>query len=251
LDSDAFVDPDWLFQPIEILEKDEMIAAVQSKILKAHSYNKKEKIIDSAGGLMDLNFRSYVRGQNKLDEGQYDRIEEIFYPTHTGSIVRKKAFIQVGGFDDLFFMDFHDVDLGWKFWIKGYKVVFAPKSIVYHRRGGSRKRPYYPSTKDYLMMIIKNVDANETIAKYLIYYLTQIFVEIIKRKNQIALVRLCSLFAILKDFNKIYSKRIFLKKLRRNKLKELLKKYSYIVLKEISKQSLRYRILLRSMKHAT
>lgn len=242
LDSDAIVDPNWLFQPIEIMEKDETIAATQSKILKAYSYYKKEKIIDSAGGLMDLSFRSYVRGQNKPDEGQYDKIEEIFYPTHTGSIIRKKAFTEIGGFDDLFFMDLHDVDLGWRFWIKGYKVVFAPKSIVYHRRGGSRKKPNYSNTKNYLTMVVKNLDANKTIAKYLVYHLTQIIIEIIKHKNQKALARFCSLFIVLKNFNKIYSRKIFLKNLRRNGLKEILKRCSNIILKEAPKQPFRYRI---------
>ena len=100
LDSDASVHPNWLFQPIEIMEKDMTVAAVQSKILKADPFmsnglnKKKEEIIDSAGGFMDLTFNIYVRGKNEIDRGQYNRIEEIFYPTHTGSIIRKDVFIE-------------------------------------------------------------------------------------------------------------------------------------------------------------
>jgi len=38
----------------------------------------------------------------------------------------------LGGFDKKFFASFEDVDLGWKAWICGYKVVIVPNSIVYH-----------------------------------------------------------------------------------------------------------------------
>jgi glycosyltransferase involved in cell wall biosynthesis len=37
LDSDSFPDPNWLFQPVELMERDPSIGAVQAKVLKAKS----------------------------------------------------------------------------------------------------------------------------------------------------------------------------------------------------------------------
>jgi len=34
---------------------------------------------------------------------------------------------------------FEDVDLGWRSWIRGYKVVLVPQSIVYHLGGRTSK----------------------------------------------------------------------------------------------------------------
>lgn len=46
--------------------------------------------------------------------------------------VRKDIFTELGGFDEDFFMYFEDIDLSWRMWLYGYKVVLSPKSVVYH-----------------------------------------------------------------------------------------------------------------------
>ena len=47
-------------------------------------------------------------------------------------MVRKDSFRELGGFDKKFFVSYEDVDLGWKAWIWGFKVIIVPKSIVHH-----------------------------------------------------------------------------------------------------------------------
>ncbi|MEA1926328.1 MAG: glycosyltransferase family 2 protein [Patescibacteria group bacterium] len=47
----------------------------------------------------------------------------------------KKAVDEVGLFDERFFMYFEDVDWCWRFWEKGYKVVYLSKVRVFHYHG--------------------------------------------------------------------------------------------------------------------
>jgi GT2 family glycosyltransferase len=48
-------------------------------------------------------------------------------------LIRRKAFEEIGGFDErLFFMYCEDVDLSWKFWMRGWKCVYVPDAVVRH-----------------------------------------------------------------------------------------------------------------------
>ena len=48
-------------------------------------------------------------------------------------LVRRKAFVEVGGFDErIFFMYCEDVDLSWKFWLRGWKCLYVPNAVVRH-----------------------------------------------------------------------------------------------------------------------
>lgn len=58
---------------------------------------------------------------------------ETSWCSGAAALVRREAFNQVEGFDEqLFFMYCEDVDLSWKFWLKGWKCMYAPEAIVHH-----------------------------------------------------------------------------------------------------------------------
>ena len=51
--------------------------------------------------------------------------------------IRREAFLQVGGFDDDYFVYFEDLDLGWRMTLAGLPTVLAPRAITYHRLHGT------------------------------------------------------------------------------------------------------------------
>jgi GT2 family glycosyltransferase len=58
---------------------------------------------------------------------------ETTWCTGAAVMVRRKAFEEVGGFDErIFFMYCEDVDLSWKFWVRGWKCIYVPDAIVNH-----------------------------------------------------------------------------------------------------------------------
>ena len=58
---------------------------------------------------------------------------ETTWCTGAAVLVRRKAFEGVGGFDErIFFMYCEDVDLSWKFWLRGWKCIYVPDATVRH-----------------------------------------------------------------------------------------------------------------------
>jgi GT2 family glycosyltransferase len=64
----------------------------------------------------------------------------ILFASGGAMLVQRRAFLDAGGFDPNFFMYFEDVDLGWRLWVLGYKVVYAPGAVVRHVGGASGRR---------------------------------------------------------------------------------------------------------------
>jgi hypothetical protein len=52
-------------------------------------------------------------------------------------MVRRDRFETLGGFDPTFFIDFEDADLCWRAWRRGWRTVYVPEAILYHKVGMS------------------------------------------------------------------------------------------------------------------
>lgn len=50
-------------------------------------------------------------------------------------LVRRSMFQEIGGFDESFFMDFEDLDLCWRAWLRGWASVYVPDAWLRHRVG--------------------------------------------------------------------------------------------------------------------
>ena len=51
-------------------------------------------------------------------------------------LVRRSPFLELGGFDETFFMDLEDIDLCWRAWLRGWGSVYVPDAWLRHRVGG-------------------------------------------------------------------------------------------------------------------
>jgi GT2 family glycosyltransferase len=50
-------------------------------------------------------------------------------------LVRRSEFLELGGFDESFFMDWEDLDLCWRAWLRGWPSVYVPDAWLRHRVG--------------------------------------------------------------------------------------------------------------------
>ena len=58
---------------------------------------------------------------------------ELLFPCGGNMIIRREAYVAAGGFDDTYFAYLEDVDLGWRLWSAGQRVLSAPGAVVHHR----------------------------------------------------------------------------------------------------------------------
>lgn len=50
-------------------------------------------------------------------------------------LVRRDRFLELGGFDETFFLDWEDLDLCWRAWMRGWATVYVPDAWLRHRVG--------------------------------------------------------------------------------------------------------------------
>lgn len=160
LNNDTIVTPGWLYALLEVMSKDSCVGVAGSKLLLSDLSIK----INSAGANIVFNGGGYDIGFMEEDKGQYDTSAERGAVCAASMVVRKDEFLSLGGFDPLYFMYFEDVDLCWRYWLSGYRVVYVPESIVYHRFGGTtgvdRHTPFrvFYGTRNSMFNILKNYE---------------------------------------------------------------------------------------------
>lgn len=126
---------------------DERVGIAGSKIYFApgHEYHKdryaKEdlgRVLWYAGGTIDWrNMYASHRGVDEVDHGQYDAVCETQFVTGCSMMVRREVFERIGLFDEGFFAYLEDVDFCVRAQRSGYKLLYVPASIVWHKNAGS------------------------------------------------------------------------------------------------------------------
>lgn len=124
LNNDTKVTKDFLQPLVDEIQLTD-VAICQSLLLKL------DGVVDSAGDFVNkygISFNSKTIPKKN---------SPILSARGACMIMKKKNFCELGGFDEKFFVSFEDVDIGWRAWILGYRVMIVPKSIVYHYGGST------------------------------------------------------------------------------------------------------------------
>ncbi len=129
LNNDTEADPGWLGALYQAAVQDEKIGMVASKILLSLTTRE----IDSVGMLVYGDGIGRQRGRGQIDDGRFDRPEEILYPSACAALYKKEMFDDIGLFDEDFFLYCEDTDLGLRGRRAGWKAVFAPDAVVLHK----------------------------------------------------------------------------------------------------------------------
>jgi len=128
LNNDTVVTPNFISEMVKVMETDKKIAVCQSLLLKP------DGSVDSSGDFID-HLGVVYNSKTEIDE-----IREVSSARGASMLVRSDIFEKLDGFDQKFFVTFEDVDLCWRSWILGYRVLIIPTSIVYHEGGITIKK---------------------------------------------------------------------------------------------------------------
>jgi len=169
LNNDIVVDKNFLVELIKAAEKNEKAGLLSPKIyfykgfeFHKNRYKKSElgKVIWYAGGQMDWdNVYGSNRGVDEVDKGQFNDMTESDSANGACVLMRISALKKVGLFNEKYFLYYEDSELSVRMKRKGYKVLFVPSSVVWHKVSrssgiGSSLNDYY-TTRNRLMFGLK------------------------------------------------------------------------------------------------
>ncbi len=89
--------------------------------------------------------------------------DELPFACGGNLLVRRERFLRAGGFDPAYFAYYEDVDLGWRLWASGQRVLAAPRAVVHHRSGATSEllglyRRGFLFERNAFLTVYKNVD---------------------------------------------------------------------------------------------
>src|SRR5262245_15425972 len=147
LNSDMSVEPDFL-APLLAGFVDDKVFAVSCQIFFADPNRAREETGLTQGWWED----GSLRVRHRVDNGISD-LYPCFYGGGGFCAFDRNKFLELGGFDPLlapFYLE--DTDLGYMAWKRGWKVLYQPKSIVYHEYRGTIGKRF---TEEQIQAVLK------------------------------------------------------------------------------------------------
>jgi len=158
LNNDMRVAPGWLTELVAPFRNAPDVACVGSRILNWDGTR-----VDFADSGMNFCGYGYQLDHARRVTDDSGKIRPQISVCGGAMAVRRDLFLQWDGFDEDYFAFYEDTDLGWRFWVLGYRVLLAPRSIAYHRGhstasrlGREKRRLLYE--RNALLSIIKNYE---------------------------------------------------------------------------------------------
>ena len=157
LNNDMWVDPQFVRGLVRAIQSDPDAVCASAKILNWDGTQ-----FDFAGSAAHFAGYAYQVGMGRpFNPDQFTETRPILFACGGAMMIDRQVFLDVGGFDNDYFALYEDLDLGWRLWLLGHKVVFAPDAVVNHRHHGTldsfsdyRKRVLFK--RNALYSVIKN-----------------------------------------------------------------------------------------------
>jgi GT2 family glycosyltransferase len=133
LNNDILVEPDFIPPLIEHLHTPGVFA-VNARVLTADRVTPQGS--RTAGG--------FYRGLWWYCQlSDIDRTSTCFFALGGQAAFSRSKYLELGGFDELFWPLYHeDIDLSYRAWRRGWRILYEPKSVIYHLGGQTSSSRY-------------------------------------------------------------------------------------------------------------
>ena len=145
LNNDTQVQENWLQPLIDVMEHDDSVGMVGSKLVYADGF------LQEAGGILwqDASAWNYGNRQNPNDS-EFNYVHEADYISGAAIMIRTNLWEKIGGFDERYVPAYcEDSDLAFEVRKHGYKVMYQPLSVVVHFEGISNGTDLSSGQKKY------------------------------------------------------------------------------------------------------
>jgi len=130
LNPDARASKDWLRELTHNLDRDSIAGICTSRVLTWDG-----KSVDSAGDVLLSTLRCFKRESESSDT--YKEREYVFSACAAAALYRREMLDKIGFFDEDFFIQCEDTDLSMRAQVAGWKILYLPSAVVYHKVGHS------------------------------------------------------------------------------------------------------------------
>jgi GT2 family glycosyltransferase len=158
LNNDTETHPHWLTAIAAAFANHPEVGLVASKMLL---FDRRD-ILHTAGDYVTPDGLAHNRGIWCQDAGQYNRQAYLFSACGGSAAYRATMLDEIGLLDDDFFFSFEDVDLAWRAQLAGWRCLFVPGAVVYHKlkaSGGGKTASFYDG-RNRIYTLIKNYPAD-------------------------------------------------------------------------------------------
>lgn len=128
LNNDAVPEPGWLAALLRDARAGAGLVLTTSCVVYAHD----PRVIDSAGDGM-LRWGGAFKRLHGADVGRAGESMEVFGVCGAACLVPRRVFVELGGFDEDFFVSHEDVDLSYRARLLGYRCQYVADAMVRHR----------------------------------------------------------------------------------------------------------------------
>lgn len=145
LNNDTSVQKDWLKHLLVLMEQEDTIGMVGSKLVYPDGR------LQEAGGIIWQDGSGWNYGRlDDSEKPEYNYAREVDYISGASIMIRAALWDKIGGFDERFIPAYYeDTDLAFEVRRHGFKVVYQPKSIVVHFEGISHGNNVKTGIKNY------------------------------------------------------------------------------------------------------
>jgi GT2 family glycosyltransferase len=134
LNNDTEFEPDWLNNLVQAIKSDPQIGMCASKMLLTD----RRDMIESAGIVIDQAGIAWG-----LESGAPDQPATIPVPVFGAcggaALYRRSMLLEIGLFDEDFFVYLEDADVAWRGQWAGWQCVYVPNAIAYHAHSATIK----------------------------------------------------------------------------------------------------------------
>jgi GT2 family glycosyltransferase len=154
LNNDTEADAGWVEEVVAAFLRDPRAGIVASKMLL---FDQRDTF-HTAGDFYRVDGIPGNRGVWQKDTGQYDREVYVFSACGGSAAYQRTMLDQVGVLDEAFFFSCEDVDLAWRAQLAGWRCVYAPLAVVYHKlsaTGGGVTASFYDG-RNFIYLLVKD-----------------------------------------------------------------------------------------------
>lgn len=133
LNNDTQVTPGFLQPMVELMEQDDTVGVIQPEM---RNMRFKEKHDAVASFYTSTGFLYHYGYMQSIKDKQYKKEFLCYSIKGSCMFMRRSEYIKLGGLDEDFVCYVEESDLCHRYWLSGKKVLYYPKSYMYHWGGG-------------------------------------------------------------------------------------------------------------------